>query len=86
MGIILSVGITAICLVLFRCNPIARGYELFIFKGTCMTISRLYTISISFDIVTDLLILALPIPIVVKVQIPRKQKIGLAAMFSFAIM
>jgi fucose permease len=69
---------------IFQCSPVAAGYlyptpE----NATCTDIVTLYLSSAPLNIITDIAILFLPIPILTGMRLPRKQKIILVATFSF---
>ncbi len=65
---------------LFQCYPITPLIEPF-YKNHCVnTVPLWYAGGIS-DIVLDSIILALPVPMVLKLQLPWKQKVGVICMF-----
>ncbi|KIW85823.1 hypothetical protein Z517_01215 [Fonsecaea pedrosoi CBS 271.37] len=69
---------------IFQCSPVAAGYlypqpE----NATCTDIVTLYLSSAPLNIITDIAILLLPMPILTGMRLPRKQKIILVATFSF---
>lgn len=81
MGFIWSGGIALILVCCFSCKPIAFFWNKTIENGRCLTLQPLwYTIS-GFQLATDFAVLALPIPVLVKLQLPRKQKITLILVF-----
>ena len=81
MGIIWVGGITLILVCCFSCKPVAFFWDASLEKGTCFNMQPLwYTIS-GFQLATDFAVLALPIPVLVKLQLPRKQKITLVFVF-----
>lgn len=71
----------AICLI-FPCRPVAMAWDASITKGSCINRPALYVTTAVANIVSDLAILILPIPTVIKLKIPLQQKIGLAGMFA----
>lgn len=64
---------------LFQCYPITPLIEPFYGKK-CVNAIPLWYVGSSTDILLDCLILALPIPMVLKLQLPQKQKIGVICM------
>jgi hypothetical protein len=67
----------------FACNPVSAQWELFLWElpTKCIEMTSLYNyISVS-DTVTDLAILVLPIPMVLKLQLPLKEKLALGGVF-----
>ena len=65
---------------LLQCLPITALVEPFYGRNCVNTIPMWYAGSIS-DIILDFMILTMPIPMVWKLQLPTKQKIGVLAMF-----
>ncbi|KAI1353181.1 hypothetical protein F5Y01DRAFT_313249 [Xylaria sp. FL0043] len=63
-----------------QCIPINKTWELGL-QGTCIDRRILFTISSSFNIVTDMLMLALPLRIFINLKIPRRTKIALMFVF-----
>lgn len=51
-------------------------------EGTCMNRNAITFANAGINIVTDLILLALPIPLLHKLQIPRKQKFILVGVFA----
>ena len=65
---------------LFQCYPITPLIEPF-YKHNCVnTVPLWYAGGIS-DIILDAIILAMPVPMVLRLQLPQKQKIGVICMF-----
>jgi hypothetical protein len=65
---------------LFTCWPVSPFIEPF-YKNNCIDgLSMWYAMAIS-DTIIDFLILFLPIPVVLKLQLPLRQKIGVLVMF-----
>lgn len=68
----------------FQCNPVwAEFADPVPAYAYCTDIITLYLSSAPVNISTDLAILALPIPILTRMQLPKKQKIILVITFSF---
>lgn len=86
---IYTVGVAVICysvataaLLIFPCRPYARAWDATITAGSCINRPAVYVATAVSNIVTDLFILVIPIPMVVRLKIPLQQKIGLACMFA----
>ncbi|KAK3357093.1 hypothetical protein B0T25DRAFT_146694 [Lasiosphaeria hispida] len=67
--------------ITLQCLPIAFNWDLSITNGRCVDRRVLYLSTAAFNILTDLLILGLPLWIFVDLKIPRRQKIGLLFVF-----
>ncbi|EXJ71778.1 uncharacterized protein A1O5_05588 [Cladophialophora psammophila CBS 110553] len=69
---------------IFQCSPVAAGYLYPRPKNaSCTDIVTLYLSSAPLNIITDIAVLLLPMPILTGMRLPRKQKIILVATFSF---
>lgn len=66
--------------VIFQCTPIQFNWDPTL-NGTCIDVRILFTFTSSFNILTDLLVLGLPIWIFIDLKIPRRAKIGLLFVF-----
>lgn len=66
--------------IIFQCTPIQFNWDPTI-EGTCVDRRILFTFTAAFNIMTDLLILGLPIWIFADLKIPRRAKIGLLFVF-----
>jgi hypothetical protein len=81
MGLVIGWTIAYSFANLFTCYPVTALIEPF-YGNSCMThviemwISVVYT-----DLIIDVGIMLLPIPIVVKLQLPWQQKLGVMGMF-----
>jgi hypothetical protein len=63
-----------------QCIPINKTWEPDM-NGTCIDRRVLFTVSSSFNIMTDVLILALPLRIFIDLKIPKRTKIALMFIF-----
>ena len=68
--------------LIFACNPIAKSWDPSITEGTCINSASLFIATAVANIATDIILFVLPIPMVIKLQIPLLQKIGLAFIFT----
>jgi fucose permease len=66
----------------FQCVPVS---QVFAPIGTCIPLITLYLASAPVNVITDIAILILPIPVLTAMQLPRKQKIILIATFGLGI-
>ena len=65
---------------LFTCYPITPFIEAFYGNNCVDGLSMWYAMAIT-DIIIDFIILVMPIPMVLKLQLPLKQKLGVLGMF-----
>ncbi|KAH8591276.1 major facilitator superfamily domain-containing protein [Bisporella sp. PMI_857] len=68
----------------FQCNPVAAAYTPSI-PGKCMSIVTIYLCSAPVNLVANLAILVLPIPLLTGMRLPQRQKTVLVFTFSLGI-
>ncbi|ORY68845.1 uncharacterized protein BCR38DRAFT_424486 [Pseudomassariella vexata] len=68
--------------LIFACNPIAKNWDITITEGYCINRAALYIVTAVLGILTDVILLVLPIPMVLGLQMPNLQKAGLLLMFT----
>ena len=86
MVVVNAAGLALTCLNIFQCRPVAAVFqETLPPQATCTDIVTLYLSSAPVNIITDLAILLLPMPILTSLRLPRKQKIILIITFSFGV-
>ncbi|KAK4496304.1 hypothetical protein PRZ48_012284 [Zasmidium cellare] len=79
-------GLALTFVTVFQCEPISAVFKLVTpANATCTDILTIYLASIPLNIITDLALLFLPMPILTGMRLPRKQKIILMITFSFGI-
>ncbi|KAI0527889.1 hypothetical protein F5B22DRAFT_640866 [Xylaria bambusicola] len=66
--------------VILQCIPISKTWEPTL-EGTCIDRRVLFTVMSSFNIFTDILMLALPMRIFISLKIPKRTKIALMFVF-----
>lgn len=86
LAVVNIAGLALTCLNIFQCRPIAAGYTYPTPNNAhCTDIVTLYLSSAPVNIITDLALLLLPMPILTGLRLPRKQKIILICTFSAGI-
>lgn len=77
-------GLVLTCLNIFQCRPVRAAFDDTVQSGAmCIDIVILYLASAPVNIITDLAILFLPMPILTGLRLPRNEKIILIVTFSF---
>ncbi|KAJ2900399.1 hypothetical protein MKZ38_002456 [Zalerion maritima] len=66
--------------LIFACDPIAMSWDVAI-PGECINRTALYIATAVANIVSDLIILVLPVKVIIGLRITRQQKMGLLALF-----
>ncbi|USW58583.1 Putative major facilitator superfamily, MFS transporter superfamily [Septoria linicola] len=79
-------GLALTLITVFQCSPVSAAfYAITPTTARCTDILTIYLSSIPLNIITDLAILFLPMPVLTSMRLPRKQKIILLVTFSFGI-
>lgn len=73
-------GIVLTFIGIFQCSPVSAGFLPSV-NGTCVDVVAMYLASAPINILTDLAILCLPLPILTKLRMPFKQKVALVCTF-----
>jgi len=74
----LAVSIASIC----SCVPVAYFWDKTIEGGHCMNLMVFWYCNSSFNIITDLVVIAIPISVLRSLQIPKRQKYCLVGVFA----
>lgn len=82
MGLIALSTTIIFFMTIFSCHPVAFFWNRDIRRGTCLNVNRLAYANSAMSIIQDLLIVALPLPVLVKLNMGRKKKIGVGFMFA----
>jgi hypothetical protein len=82
MGFVIATFIASVIAGLFQCNPIAFAWDKTIEGGTCFNVTALFYANAGLNIFQDVFIYILPMRMLWEIQIPRKQKIALIAVFA----
>lgn len=62
-------------------TPIASSWDLSVKSTSCINIHAVYYVNNSLNIVSDIAILVLPIPMIWQLQLPKRQRVGILAIF-----
>ncbi|SPO06289.1 related to integral membrane protein [Cephalotrichum gorgonifer] len=79
-----TIGITLA--LIFMCNPIPKAWDIYITEGHCLNRADLYFATAVSNIASDVVLFLLPLPILVRLQVPMQQKIGLFVIFTIGSM
>ena len=72
---------TLIIALLLQCKPFSKIWESNV-NGKCIDLSKLWMVMGSLNVLTDLVLLALPLPSLCRLQMPRRTKAQVAGIFS----
>lgn len=84
LAVVNLAGVALTLVNVFQCTPVSAAFLSNIpASAHCTDIVTLYLSSAPVNIITDLAILFLPMPILTKLHLPRKQKLILVVTFGF---
>jgi fucose permease len=84
LAIVNIAGVVLTFLNAFQCSPVTAAYVTST-HGNCISIVTLYLCSAPVNIITDLAILVLPIPVLTGMRLPQRQKTVLVFTFALGI-
>lgn len=84
-GIIMAWAVSQIFLVIFPCRPVQKFWQTDM-PGSCMPNQPFWYINAAGNIATDLAIFIMPLPVLSKLQLRRKQKYFLMGIFSLGFL
>ncbi|KAJ0166896.1 hypothetical protein CTA2_5349 [Colletotrichum tanaceti] len=72
---------------IFQCSPVRAAYDMAILAADrkCIDINAFYLANAAVNILTDILTYTLPIPLVIKLQVPKQQKVGLGVILCLGL-
>lgn len=84
LAVVNAAGLALTLVTIFQCHPVSAAWNVSDPADTqCIDIVTLYLSSSPVNIITDLAILILPMPILTQMRLPSKQKAILVITFSF---
>ena len=86
MGLISSYGIAFAVTSLAACEPFAFNWDKEILNGTCIQTSKFYTAQTILGVIFDVMIVALPMPMLWGLQMKLQRKIALSGIFGVGIL
>jgi hypothetical protein len=82
IGVLIVYGCWTILGSIFMCVPVASFWDQSI-SGHCMNKLAFWFSNAGLNITTDIMIFAIPMPLLRQLQLPKRQKIGLMFVFGF---
>lgn len=70
-----------VIMLIFQCRPVNRAWDPTV-KADCIDVSKVLTVIASMNVLTDFLLLCLPLPQLWKLQMRRETKLQLIGIFS----
>ncbi|KAF4120122.1 integral membrane protein [Geosmithia morbida] len=74
----------AFCLI-FACDPVQKSWEPLMKGGRCLAPGPSFTAYAFVTIVSDIVVAALPVPMLLALNIPTEKKIGLVGIFALGL-
>lgn len=79
MFVTVALFVAVLFVDIFQCSPVAYVYDLSIPNGSCINQGAFYVATAAIYLLTDLLVLSIPIIITWSLQMPRKRKMAVCA-------
>jgi hypothetical protein len=71
---------------LLLCCPLAFNWDPTISGGVCGDHNKVYISSGALNVVTDIMIIVLPVPHLLQLKLPPRHKLGVLFMFTMSIL
>jgi hypothetical protein len=84
LGVVGAWTIANILMLFLMCRPFASNYDLTV-KGECADQPTIFIAIGAFNIITDVVILVLPLPTIWGLKAAKQKKIGLTVIFLFGL-
>lgn len=85
LGVVNVAGVVLTMLNIFQCNPVGAAFRLEPGTGTCIPLLTEFICSAPVNIISDLAILALPLPVLTGMRLPSRQKVILVLTFGLGV-
>ncbi|KAJ4246633.1 hypothetical protein NW762_013576 [Fusarium torreyae] len=67
--------------IIFGCTPFKKSWDITITEGKCVNRPAVYIFTAALGILSDLVLLVMPMPMILRLQMPQRQKAGLVLLF-----
>ncbi|KAG9816482.1 hypothetical protein KCU68_g18832, partial [Aureobasidium melanogenum] len=84
IGVIVVYGLWSVFSTAFMCTPVAYFWDRSI-SGHCLSRLGVWFANASINIITDVVICLMPVPVLNRLRLPRKQKYALIGVFSLGL-
>ncbi|KAJ4989116.1 integral membrane protein [Stagonosporopsis vannaccii] len=82
MFVVIGSCVGIVVSLLAACKPFAKNVDVMVKEGQCLNKAALYIATAALNIITDLMVIVLPIPMVLGLQMSRSRKVMLVLLFS----
>ncbi|KAH8685446.1 hypothetical protein BGZ60DRAFT_542485 [Tricladium varicosporioides] len=73
-------------LEIFACKPMAKAWDPLIETGSCLDVHKVNIAAAAMNVVSDFVILLLPQPIIWRLNMGFKQRLGISSIFAVALL
>jgi len=81
MGVVVSWWLSVVLEEFLLCRPFAFNWDRSIPDGTCGNLLNAYIAAGAINLITDVMVLCLPIPVIWNLHLPQRAKIALSGVF-----
>lgn len=85
IGVLIMWAMSVVLETFLLCRPLAYNWDTSI-KGTCGDRNTVYVSAGALNVVTDFMVMSLPVPHILKLQLAMRKKLGLLLMFSLGLL
>ncbi len=82
MGIVVATALAFLLVTCLQCIPLRILWQLDFQNGHCINIPRMAFIGVIVNALTDVLVLCLPLPLIWRLHLPLRKKIGVTLIFA----
>lgn len=79
-------GIILVPIFIAACNPVEASWDPLLHEEKCWPWMYHSLAALTLNVLLDVTIVVMPIPVVWSIQMPTKKKIGVTAMFSIGLL
>lgn len=80
MFVVVGSSLSILFSSIFPCKPIPSAYDL-VTDGECIDRVATFKATAAFGVITDVMIICIPVPMVLSLHISTRKKVGLLALF-----
>jgi hypothetical protein len=81
IGVVVSYSLASLLVVIFSCHPVSKSWDPTMRDGYCVDLPVFYLANLSLNSATDIAVVFLPVPMLLGVQMPRRDKIAVSGVF-----
>jgi hypothetical protein len=84
--VVAAQGTSSILTIIFQCIPVNAAWDSTVTSKKCIDINAFYLANAVANIATDLITYTLPMQLVSRIHLPRKQKVALGVMLCLGLL